>query len=318
MFILLHGADNFQSLKKLHELKRTFVEQKKGDIITLEPVEFTLTLFNHHLKSLGLFNTQKLIILKNCIEEKKIANMQEFKNIAQRAPSDTTIIMYERVAFDQKNQSFKMLLPLATHEGKLLYPAFKLLDAVQKNNYIKKSLADGNKTITPYARTYLVRAIKDTWQMESEIHKLLMHESQTIDRGVVETLVAPSFDDNIFTFIDTISASSQSVFELLHRHLENGAEPLYLLAMITRQVKILLKLHSAAYELRTTSPKVLAEAVQEHPFVVQKSLPLLAKFPQDHLVHLYKKLLITDERLKSTRISPHTLLALIIYDMIRV
>ena len=104
--------------------------------------------------------------------------------------------------------------------------------------------------------------------------------------------------------------------KLLSDQLRLGAEPLYLLTMIGRQIKILIKIKSAQHALATRSVQVLAREIGEHPFVVQKILPLSAKFQNKQLLLSYEKVLAADMALKSSRRSAKTLLTKLVCDLI--
>ena len=73
--------------------------------------------------------------------------------------------------------------------------------------------------------------------------------------------VTSPLDDNIFHFTDALSArNAATALHLLHDQLESGANPFYIVTMLSRQITILLQVKAGG-----------AAASKLHPYVQKKS-----------------------------------------------
>lgn len=317
MIIFLHGQDNFRSLRELAKIKKTFIQKKAGDIITIDNDDFKPGEFKNHLQTQSLFKLSKLIIIKNLLTEGEKIELAKISPLLQSAPSDTSIVFYERNQVDKRSGLFKLLTKLSALSGKLYYPEFKLFNSVEMRRWIINQLKKTDKIIEPDALNYLADACADLWQANNEIGKLAVLPHRQIILDDIAALVLTKIDDNIFHLTDALGQKKTGqALKLLSDQLSAGAEPLYLLSMIARQIKILIKLKSAQDRLGAVPAGQLAGAIREHPFVVQKTWPATKLFSLERLIDIYNLILKTDLKLKSSRLSPETLLSKLVYDII--
>ena len=153
----------------------------------------------------------------------------------------------------------------------------------------------------------------DLWRMTNEIDKLCAFKP-TIEKDDVELLVKPDIQTDIFKTIDALaSKDKKQALYLLHKHLEDGDSPLYLLSMITYQFRNLLIIK----ELQE-SGKPYASIVKKsglHPFVVKKSYYLCGKFSMPELKKIYYKIFQADLDIKIGKIEPETALDLLVSEI---
>lgn len=317
MIIFLHGQNNFSSLRQLAKTKKSFIQKKAGDIITIDSDDFKIWEFKNHLQTQGLFKSSKLIIVKNLLIEGEKIESTKINPLLQSIPSETSIVFYERGQVDKRSGLFKLLAKLSTIKSKLYYPEFQLFDYQETRRWIINQLKKNDKIVEPSALNYLVDACADLWQANNEINKLAVLPHKQITINDVSALVLAKIDNNIFHLTDALGQKKMGyALKLLNDQINSGAAPLYLLSMIARQIKILIKLKSAQERLGYMSAGQLASVVREHPFVVQKILPATKLFSLNRLIDIHSLILKTDLKLKSSRLSPETLLSKLIYDII--
>jgi DNA polymerase-3 subunit delta len=85
--------------------------------------------------------------------------------------------------------------------------------------------------------------------------------------------------------------------QLLHRLLDDGEAPLYLLAMLARQVRILILIS----ELSTQglNEQEMAKRLKLHPYVVKKGVPQARNFSMAQLEAAHQHLVETDWAIKT-------------------
>jgi DNA polymerase-3 subunit delta len=105
-------------------------------------------------------------------------------------------------------------------------------------------------------------------------------------------------EQSIFELADAMGKrDTSSALGLLHDQLTHNAEPLYLLAMIARQFRLLLQVRDLA--ARGLNPDDIRTQLGLHPFVVRKVLEQSRNFSMDRLDAIYRRLLETDIAMKT-------------------
>jgi DNA polymerase-3 subunit delta len=103
---------------------------------------------------------------------------------------------------------------------------------------------------------------------------------------------------------------------VLHRMLEEGAEPLYLLAMLARQVRILIQVSELSKQ--RLPPQRIAKRIKQHPFVVKKGLQQSRNFSPDQLTAAHQCLVETDWKIKTGELEPGLALDILVVSLTRI
>jgi DNA polymerase-3 subunit delta len=150
-------------------------------------------------------------------------------------------------------------------------------------------------------------------QLEQELKKLAAYTepSGVVRREDVELLVPEAKSARVFDLIDAVLAGeSERALHLLSRLLEQGETPLGLVALLARQVRLIM----AAKEAREKGnrPGTLAAVLKVHPYVAQKLEGQSSRFTWEDLYRLIQALARADQKLKSSTLSPNLILEEII------
>ena len=126
-------------------------------------------------------------------------------------------------------------------------------------------------------------------------------------------MVKPNIENDIFKTIDALASKNKKLaLSLLHKHLDNGDFPLYLLSMIAYQFRNLLTIK----ELQSTqSYATIAKKSGLHPFVVQKSYYLCNQFSVEQLKKIYQRIFQVDLDIKTGKIEAETALDLLLAEI---
>ena len=138
--------------------------------------------------------------------------------------------------------------------------------------------------------------------------------ARVIEVKDVELLVKPKIETDIFKTIDAIaSKNKKQALELLHKHLEKGDSPLYLLTMINFQFRNLLIIKDL---IRKGRPfYTFQKATSLHPYVVKKSYSQTQRFTIEELKKIYLKIFQVDLAVKTGKAEPETALDLLIAEI---
>jgi len=195
--------------------------------------------------------------------------------------------------------------------------SFPLLKDDRLRQWIGRRVKREGGSISTEAVNLLAKLIgSDLWIMASEINKLVLFTSgRRIEEEDVKQLVSHTQEANVFAMVDAILESKAGIAEqLLQRLLEGGAAPAYLLVMLSRQVRMIVR----AKELRNQR-KAEAE-IQDRlgltsEFALRKVLEQADRYPMRQIMEVYHRLLETDLFIKTGKYGGELALNLLIADL---
>jgi len=309
MIYFIYGEDSYRSKRKLEEIIFGYKEKHKSglNLIYLDADAGNFKDFYSNLKTNSMFAEKKLIILKDSSGDTKF--QEEFiENIKDLENAEDIIVIYEDKMPDQRTKFFKALKKHAKCQE------FNYLQPAMLKKWVAQEL--GETKINPDALDLLINFVgRDLWQMANEIKKLSNYKmAGTIGRQDVELLVKPNIENEIFKTIDAIASKDKKLaLSLLHKHIEDGDNHLYLLSMISYQFRNLLTIK----ELQDAQIpyNLIAKRSGLHPFVVQKSSYLCNQFSFLQLKKIYRKIFQVDSDIKTGKIEPETALDLLLAEI---
>jgi len=309
MIVFLYGQDTYRSRKKLDEIIDSYKKTHKTglNLKRLDAKEIKFQDFSNQFKITSMFDEKKLIILENVFFNKKF--QEEFlKDIKNLVKSEDIIIVYEKGSIDGRNKLFNFLKKEAKSQE------FKFLEGRKLENWVKEEFEkyQGIKTDSGTLRVFVDYVGNDLWSLSNEIKKLVNYRKKgIIEKKDIELLVRPKIETDIFKTIDAIAQKDKKqALKLLHKHLEKGDSPLYLLSMINFQFRNLL-IVKEFIESRKTYNVILRKSGL-HPFVVKKTYFQSEKFTFEELKKIYQKIFQADLDIKTGKIKPEIALEMLI------
>lgn len=280
------GEDDFR-------ISRAIAEEsaKKSEAVVNHFGKGQVEDFIMSLNSVSFFNPNRILILEDASEGLKDKDKKLLKANLRDLDKNTTIIVRE------KRAPIKFWVELgATVTG------FVVLKGPELVRYIKEKVKELGGDIAPLAAERLAGYVgSDLWQLEEEIKKLVLYkktdtvEVQPIETADVDLLVHANFEANIFNLVDAIaSRNTKKAEKLLSSFIEEGENPLYLLSMVTRQIR-----NIAMVKFESVSKDVFANRAGVHPYVAQKTIEQAKNFSERDVKEFYEKLVRVDLSLKS-------------------
>jgi len=307
MIIFLYGEDTYRMKEKLKEIIGRYKKIHKTGLNLKYFDDFTN--FKDEIRQIPMFKEKKLAIITDIFtnpdfKEKFCQNKKEFLN------SEDIILIYEEKDFNKNNSLFKFLKKNAKSQE------FKFLTGQRLKTWIKKEFGRYETKIDSEVLEKLIEYIgNDLWQMSNEIRKLASFRNNKIV-GVedIELLVRSKIETDIFKTIDAIAdKNKKQALNLLHKHLEKGDSPLYLLSMINYQFRNLLIVKDLIEKHKPYS--IILKRSGLHPFVVKKSYYQSQKFTFQELKKIFQKIFKVDLDIKTGRIQPEIALDLLITEI---
>ena len=321
MIYFICGEDSYRSKRKLEEIVLGYKEKHKSglNLIYVDAGINDFKDFYSNLQINSMFAEKKLIILKDVFNNTKF---QEgfLENIKELENSKDIIIVYEDNKPDQRTKIFKGLQKNAKCQE------FDLLTPINLKKWILSEFSaqggpasswENNKVkINEEAINLLINFVgSNLWRMSNEINKLSNYKrGSVVNKEDVDLLVKPNIESDIFKTIDALASKNKKLaLFLLHKHLDNGDFPLYLLSMMAYQFKNLLIIKELSAQGGPASGWQKKSGL--HPFVVQKSSYLCNQFSMLELKKIYWKIFQVDADIKIGKIEAEMAIDLLLSEI---
>lgn len=311
MLIFVYGQDTFRVHEKVAEMTKRFAE--KFDPAGLNLAQFAagapIGEVMQAVSSPPFLGAKRMAVVRNLVSTIKKAEAQPWIDGFLKTP-DSTIVIFWETAEPEKVEKTELFKALKKTGEAHYYPFPELEGAPLKKWIVDRVQALGAAIERDAVQELVNRVGADLWRMNGELQKLVAFKSAAgvaISKNDVAQMVAPNFDDQMFAFIDAVSRQDvQGALRLLDEERQSGAEESHLLAMLTRQVRILLSARSLLDQNPRATKQELAQAMSLHPFVAQKSLEQAKRLTLPNLKAAHQALYQFDRRLKLGKIDPAT------------
>lgn len=312
MIIFIWGPDTFRSNQKLKEIADNYKAKHKSGL-NLRLFDWSASVpddLKNILSSASMFEEKKLVIVKNACEaaragQEKLIEILEEKDALE--DKDVIIVFFEAGKPPESELSNWLKKKVKMAE------CFENLQDAKLASWVKKEIQNSGGSISAEAIEKLINFVgPDLWQMHNEVNKLISFKvDKIITEKDIDLFVKSKYDPNIFATIDALAAKNKNLaYKLMHEHLEQGENEIYILTMFIYQFRNLLQIKNL---IDSGVPSDgLAKKTGLHPFVIKKSWSQTRNFSQDVLRKIYERLLKLDIAIKRGKIEPQTALDLIV------
>lgn len=153
-------------------------------------------------------------------------------------------------------------------------------------------------------------------QLDNELEKLSLYAGQRpITADDVELMVSDASEALIWNLTDALSQRNPAKAAQSLQALRRGDNhPIYLLTMIARQYRVILKVKEAMRTHPGANEYDLAKVVRESPYPVKKAMQQANGYSFDELVDVMDRLVVADHAMK-TGADPETEIDLLIAEL---
>ncbi|MFC0473437.1 DNA polymerase III subunit delta [Halalkalibacter kiskunsagensis] len=286
-----------------HIIKNTVDSLDDPNVISFSLQETLLDTAVEEAETFPFFGGKKVVILKDFSlvtalkQETKlehdVSRLQQY--IKQPSPEAIFIIQAPYEKLDERKKITKELKQSSTlvecfpFDDKML---FLWLDDQAKTNGFHFS-NEGKEQL-------LARTGPKLLMLASEMEKLALYvgENGVVDAEIVDLLVARSLEQDVFALIEfAVKQRLDKALIIYHDLLKQKEEPLKLLALIARQLRIYYQVKEMTR--RSYSQKQMASQLKLHPYVVKLASQQVDKFQGKQLLKLLEAATDTDYAIKT-------------------
>jgi len=322
VFYILHGKEEFGQSEELASMRARLADgdQAMAQLNTtiLDGKYLTLGELRHACDTIPFLYDRRLVIVHGLLswlvqgKGGKEEGTQESQETASRRsfldelaaylpilPPTTRLVFVEERTLTASHP----VLKLAREEGqkdRAFVKHFKLPKEWELPNWIQQRARDeGGEISWDASRLMATLAGNDLRLLDQEIDKLLLYANgQQVTETHVRALVSRARESSVFDLVDHVGRrEADKALRLLHRLLDEGEPPLRLMAMLARQVRILIQV-SELQASRMTQDQI-AKRLKLHPYVVKKGLAQAHNFDMRQLEKAHALLVETDWMIKT-------------------
>lgn len=263
----------------LFELKRFSLEETPiSDIIA-------------YCRSSSLFTNVKLVIVRGVekLQKEELSTLSDYF----KSPVGSVVLVLIANHIDKRLKLWKE----AEEKGWLINLT---LDSRKVQRFVYYLFRKHNIKAEEEIIQWLIYIYKDNLGEINEIlEKIsLIGEGGELTKELIEQFLTQSGEFSIFELVDAISEKKiDTSFQIVQRLLKNKEDPLKIVALLARQIRLLLL---------TKQKKI--DQLNLHPFVVKKLLAQHRNFTINQLTKAYSIICEADRKLKTSRIDPELVL----------
>ncbi|MFC1949129.1 DNA polymerase III subunit delta [Chloroflexota bacterium] len=329
MLYILSGQDDYSITRSLDKIKNEIGDQTalSASTNTLDGQQLTPDELKTVCETAPFLTGKRLVIVSGLLErfeprsrprrqrktprpDNNQTSHQAFSDCISSIP-DTTILVLIEGRLSSSNPLYKALA------GKAKVQSFPLLKEPELRQWVQRRVAEENGSISPRAASLLSRLIgSNLWILDSETIKLVLFTpGRRIEEEDVKMLVGYAQQVSVFSMVDAILESKAELAEqMLQQMLQQGAAPVYLLTMLTRQTRMLVRTR----ELK--KQKIPDKEIQNRlgitaEYALRKTLEQAGRYSLSRLREVYRKLLETDLSIKTGKYNAELALTILVAEL---
>ncbi len=234
------GDEPFLRRRALALLRRTILvpEEEQFNFLTLDLAESTLDAFLHQARTVPMWTSQRLLVLRQC-DRIAAADQPRLEAFLQRPAGRTAVVFDFDPSFIPRKlrteKDKKLLALMDRHTAKCQFSRFKPGDLV---TFLLRYAQEEKYRFDRRAIEYLVERLGGDLELivnEMEKLYLLAGPSTEVQREDMERLMVKHPYATVFDMLDALAArNTHQVVNQLSTLLDSGEHPLGILVMISR------------------------------------------------------------------------------------
>jgi len=327
----LYGQDDYSLVRSLEEIIKEIGDQAALEMNTtnLEGQQLTADELRNVCGTVPFMAEKRLIIVRGLLgrfeprnrPRRQQRNRSEADQPDRHKPfsaclgilPDSTILVLTDDRITNRNPLFKELA------GKATVKTFPLLKEPKLREWVQKQVTVEGSKISPRAANLLVRLVgSNLWILASEVEKLVSYTSgRIIEEEDINKVVGYAQQATVFNMVDAILESkTEQAEQALQQLLQRGATPTYLLSMLLRQVRMIVRAKELKIQKHTNSD-IQAKLGLTAEFALRKILEQATRYNLPRLRQVYHYLLETDLSIKTGKSEAELALTVLVVELSR-
>ncbi len=318
MIYVLHGEDDFSKKAFLNALREEIgqLDIRDANTTVLEGPELNLPHLLEVANVVPFLAERRLVIAEGLLgrfEEARPARrsraaggrrndpLEEWKGLTGSLSElpPTTLLVFLEGRLRRGNQLLSELSDVAEVKE------FRILTGDALSRWLASRVEEMGLKITNNAARQLIDLVGgDLWVMQGELEKLALYaDGETVDPETVQLLVANSREANIFRTVDMVlGGRTSNALRLIKQMQESGADAGYIIAMLARQLRLML-LAKDFLGQGVPGSEMGRRLGLTADFAVKRTLEQSRRHSKEKMVAMYVNLMEADLAIKRGRLS---------------
>jgi DNA polymerase-3 subunit delta len=323
---LFFGVERYLLDSALERLTEAVFQGEKNDFDyeSVDARELAMDEIINLAETFPVFSPKRLLLVKgmdfsgvkvrrkDADQQEQTANEGEeiLMEYLQNPNPATVLTLIAGEAVDKRRKIYKTFLKAG--EVVELNP----LQETELRKWIQVKFKEAGFIVGKGETDYLLKTCgSNLFKLQQEIEKcVLFSQGGEISIEAMEKVVNPAVETSIFTLVDCIGEkNTRGALREVQEILKNGEQPLKVLAMIGRQIRLLRE--TKVLLLQGYNSSSIANVLEQHPYVIKKVIKQAANFTTVFLDSAWQKLVETDHAIKTGRYKAETAIELLIIQL---
>lgn len=306
---LITGEEDCLALFAKRHIIRTVFGEQKPSLDSFEAQRTAIGTLLDAYRTPSMFDPWRCLVVDSA-EKFKPEDWEALIKVWQDPPPKATLILMATSVRATTTKKFPNAI--AVVECKKLY-------ANQAAGWLNLAARDLGVPIAQEAAGFLIDCVGTelgALQQTLEKLKLFVGGKRLITMEDVEAVAAKTAQKSIFDLTEAIGLKKpQAALKLLNRMEDQGEEPLHLLALIARHLRILAQTQEVLRQSQGRAPPDFAKRIGVHPFFSRQYLEQARFWPASRWAKQFSALNRCDLRLKSSRHKPYAVMEKLIWEL---
>ncbi|MFD2618249.1 DNA polymerase III subunit delta [Terrilactibacillus laevilacticus] len=317
---LLFGSQEYliQHMKKTIVKEALSEEEMEVNLSSYDMLETSVEVGIEDAETLPFFGEKRVVILENAYfltgskpKVKVEHDLKRFETYLEHPSTDTVMII---PLFHEKLDKRKKIVKMIEKKGQIVELSqlgdrfiYDLLSSVASELGVRYT-KEGHDQLMAFIGPNLMA-------LANEVKKCAFYcygTDQAIDQRVVLSLASRSLENNVFLLVDQVLANKRrEALQLLSDLIKQKEDPIKLLALITRQIRIVYQV--GVYQKDGYTQQNIASKIGIHPYSVKLASQQAKHFDLKRLEYVLTKCTETDYQMKTGGMDKRLALELFIH-----
>ena len=303
MIYLFYGDDELSILEATQDLIRNVGTDDLRDhnVIRLDKQSINPADLTASVSAVPFLSERRLVIVNDFFSKtkgkKQVKGWENLIQIVENIPPTNDLLFRESQDSFKSNSLFKQIAEFASVRE------FAMPRGGAINKWIQDRVNDKGGDIDNKAISRLAHVIgPNTWALDAEIEKLILYaDDRQISSSDIDLLTTDNHQDSIFRAVDMALNGNPHAMASVKTILNGSESPGYILAMIHRQVRLLITAKMSHGE--QISRNDLSKQLNLHGYAMDKLLEEVRRHNLSTLMAAHNLLAETDEKIKSGKLT---------------
>jgi DNA polymerase-3 subunit delta len=306
MLIFIFGENSYSSKEQVNAMRERFLDKfdQLGTNISVFDISDKNFVYGEMAQAIStppFLSPKRMIIIKNLLSNVKKTDQKNVCDLLSKIPESTIVIVVDQI--DTEKAKKHAIAKAFDGANDIYFYEHNLMSEKQAISWVRDYVKKKDVQISDTIIALIIRSVgTDAWQLSCEIDKLVGYcKGQKVTNDDVNLLVLSNADDQLFACFDAIfQKNSRQVANLLEQQRQFGTPDSQILAMLARQVRLIIACISLMNEKPSLTKQDLVNLLGIHPFAAQKLLVQSKRFSLPQMIDVQKQLFEMEKLVKTS------------------